>query len=48
VTSLDRVVGLDTFEDFTSHHRKLVIGVADVNQRTQMIQKFGRRVEVGK
>lgn len=47
VTSLDRIVGLDTFEDFASHHRKLVVGAADVTQRRQLIQKFVRRVEVG-
>ena len=47
VTSIDRVVGLDTFEDFASHHRQFVMSVADVTQRKQMIQKFVRRVEVG-
>ena len=47
VTSVDRIVGLDTFHDFASHHRGLVVSAADVTQRKQMIQKFVRKVEVG-
>jgi len=43
---VDRVIGLDTFEDFASLHRKFVMGVADVKSRKQLIQKFIRRVEV--
>lgn len=47
VTSVDRIVGLDTFEDFASHHRKFVVNAADITQRKQLIQKFVRKVEVG-
>ena len=47
VTSFDRVVGLDTFENFASHYRSLVVNSVDVTQRKQMIQKFVRKVEVG-
>lgn len=46
-TSLDRVVGLDTFADFAAHYRNFVLKDQDVTQRKQMIQKFVKKIEVG-
>jgi len=43
----DRVVGLDSFEDFAAAYRKFVLETATVNERKQMIQKFIRRIDVG-
>jgi site-specific DNA recombinase len=47
VTRIDRIVGLDTFEDFASSYRNFVTREADVTRRKLMIQKFIRKVEVG-
>ena len=45
--SLDRVVGLDTFQSFASHYRAFVTTGAGVPEQKQMVQKFIRKVEVG-
>ncbi len=46
-TSLDRIVGLESFEDFASHYRNLVLRDLDPNAQKQMIQKFVSKIEVG-
>lgn len=46
-TSLDRIVGLSTFEDFAFHYKRLIAKDATVPQRKQIVQKFIRKVEVG-
>ncbi len=47
IASIDRIVGIDTFENFASHYRKMVTQTSDVTLKKQMIQKFVRKVEVG-
>lgn len=46
-TARDRIVGLDTFEDFASHYRNFVLKSATVPEQKLMVQKFIRKVEVG-
>lgn len=45
--SLERIVGLDTLENFMAIHRNFVLKDTDVAQKKQLIRKFIRRVEVG-
>jgi len=46
-TSLERIVGLESFKDFASHYRSLVLRDIDPNAQKQMIQKFVSKIEVG-
>lgn len=46
-TSLDRVVDLSKFEEFSAHYRKLVTKEIEPNELRQMIKKFIHKVEVG-
>lgn len=46
-TSLDRIVGLDTFEDFAIHHRNLVMRDLEETKKKQLIQKFVHKIELG-
>jgi len=46
-TSFDRIVGLETFESFTDHYRKFILGSSDVTQRRQLIKKFVNRIDIG-
>jgi len=43
----DRIVGLDTFENFASHYRNFVLKSASVLEQKKMVQNFIRKVEVG-
>jgi site-specific DNA recombinase len=47
VTSLDRVVGLDSFDNFAKHYKRLVTKDIGPNETKQMIQKFVNKIEVG-
>jgi hypothetical protein len=47
MTNFDRIVGVDTFEDFSSHYRQLILKELSVNEKKQFIQKFIKKVEVG-
>ncbi len=47
VTSMERIVGLDTFEDFAEHYRHFILTEMDVGQQKQMIQKFVSKIEMG-
>lgn len=46
ITTLDRVVGLDTFETFAVTYRKLVARELSIPQKKQLLQKFVHKVEV--
>lgn len=46
-TSLDRVVDLNKFEEFSTHYQKLVTKEIEPNELRQMIKKFIHKVEVG-
>ena len=47
ISSLDRIVGLETFEEFSGYYKKFVLTGMEVTQQKQMIQKFVRKIEVG-
>jgi hypothetical protein len=47
MTNFDRIVGVDTFEDFAQHYRQLVLKDLNVTQKKQFIQKFLKNIEVG-
>ena len=47
MTNFDRIVGVDTFEDFSRHYRQLILKDLSVNEKKQFIQKFIKKVEVG-
>ena len=44
--SLDRIVGLETFADFSACYSKLILKDTDVSQKKQIIQKCVKKVEV--
>jgi predicted nucleic acid-binding Zn-ribbon protein len=46
-TSLDRIVGLGTFESFANHYRKFITNESDINQRKQLIKKFISKIQLG-
>ena len=46
-TNFERIGAVDTFEDFDSHFRQLVLKDLSVNEKNQFIQKFMKKVEVG-
>lgn len=47
MTSLDRIVGVETFEEFAEHYRKLILNEMTIIQKKQFIQKFIKKIEVG-
>lgn len=47
ISARDRVVGIDTFQDFARHYRQFLRQEASVPERKQAVQKFIRKVEVG-
>ena len=47
MTNFERIVGVDTFEDFSWHYRQLILKDLSVNEKKQFIQKFIKKVEVG-
>lgn len=44
---LNRIVGLDTFQNFASYYRNFILKGATVPEQKLMVQKFIRKVEVG-
>jgi site-specific DNA recombinase len=46
-TNFDRIVGLETFNEFAEHYRKMVLGDLSVTQKKQFVQKFIKKIEVG-
>jgi hypothetical protein len=47
LTNFDRIVGIDTFDDFTEHYKTLVLKDLTVTQKKQFVQKFVKKIEVG-
>jgi hypothetical protein len=47
-TARDRIVGLESFQDFAGLYRKFLAKEATVPERKQTVQKFIRKFEVGK
>lgn len=47
MTNFERIVRVDTFEDFSGYYRQLILKDLSVNEKKQFIQKFIKKVEVG-